>query len=151
MKKTANKSHLWPGVPLALVSAMLFGVSAPFSKMLLASLLYFVTGTAIANEKGGICAALKNSLQRLVAGASLAGLGLHLAECAKRLFIKTQKRPVRVPCGLTRTGGDHGINGFADESALPFCSHFIRPSRYAASHCKCRLWCFAHERQRTSA
>lgn len=56
MIKSANKSHLWPGVPLALVSAILFGVSAPFSKMLLASidplmlasLLYLGAGMGLA-------------------------------------------------------------------------------------------------------
>ncbi len=32
-----NHSHLWPGVPLALGSAVLFGASAPFSKILLGS------------------------------------------------------------------------------------------------------------------
>lgn len=30
-------SHLWPGVPLALCSAVLFGMTAPFSKVLLSS------------------------------------------------------------------------------------------------------------------
>lgn len=32
-----DRSHLWPGVPLALASAVLFGASAPFSKLLLGS------------------------------------------------------------------------------------------------------------------
>jgi len=32
-----SRSHLWPGVPLALGSAVLFGASAPFSKLLLGS------------------------------------------------------------------------------------------------------------------
>ena len=31
-------AHLWPGVPLALASAMLFGASAPFAKLLLGSI-----------------------------------------------------------------------------------------------------------------
>lgn len=35
--RMANRSHLWPGVPLALGSAILFGVSAPLSKSLLGS------------------------------------------------------------------------------------------------------------------
>lgn len=34
--KTA-RSHLWPGVPFALASAVLFGATAPFSKILLSS------------------------------------------------------------------------------------------------------------------
>lgn len=33
-----SRSHLWPGVPLALGSAILFGASAPFSKLLLGSI-----------------------------------------------------------------------------------------------------------------
>lgn len=33
----ATHSHLWPGVPLALASAALFGASTPFSKLLLGS------------------------------------------------------------------------------------------------------------------
>lgn len=34
---TSARSHLWPGVPLALGSAVLFGASAPLSKILLGS------------------------------------------------------------------------------------------------------------------
>lgn len=49
-------SHLWPGVPLALVSAVLFGASAPFAKLLLgtvspqllAGLLYLGAGVGLA-------------------------------------------------------------------------------------------------------
>ncbi len=49
-------SHLWPGVPLALASAVLFGVSAPLSKLLLgtvapqllAGLLYLGAGIGLA-------------------------------------------------------------------------------------------------------
>jgi drug/metabolite transporter (DMT)-like permease len=49
-------SHLWPGVPLALGSAVLFGVSAPLSKLLLgtmepqllAGLLYLGAGVGLA-------------------------------------------------------------------------------------------------------
>ena len=54
MSKT--KSHLWPGVPLALGSAVLFGASAPLSKLLigsidpwlLAGILYFGAGAGLA-------------------------------------------------------------------------------------------------------
>jgi drug/metabolite transporter (DMT)-like permease len=49
-------SHLWPGVPLALASAVLFGMSAPLSKLLLetvtpqllAGLLYLGAGIGLA-------------------------------------------------------------------------------------------------------
>jgi len=50
-------SHLWPGVPLALLSAALFGASTPFAKMLLgegltpfllAGLLYLGSGIGLA-------------------------------------------------------------------------------------------------------
>lgn len=34
----SDRTHLWPGVPLALGSAVLFGASAPFSKLLLGSM-----------------------------------------------------------------------------------------------------------------
>lgn len=34
---TSNVSHLWPGVPLAIGSAVLFGITAPLSKALLGS------------------------------------------------------------------------------------------------------------------
>jgi len=52
----AQPSHLWPGVPLALASAVLFGVSAPLSKLLLgavapqllAGLLYLGAGIGLA-------------------------------------------------------------------------------------------------------
>jgi drug/metabolite transporter (DMT)-like permease len=52
----ARTSHLWPGVPLAFASAVLFGMSAPLSKLLLgtvapqllAGLLYLGAGTGLA-------------------------------------------------------------------------------------------------------
>ncbi|KAB1068562.1 DMT family transporter [Methylobacterium planeticum] len=56
-----SHSHLWPGVPLALVSAILFGASAPFAKLLLgemspqllAGLLYLGAGIGLAAVHGG--------------------------------------------------------------------------------------------------
>jgi drug/metabolite transporter (DMT)-like permease len=53
---TAHHSHLWPGVPLALGSAVLFGASTPLSKWLigsvdpwlLAGLLYLGAGVGLA-------------------------------------------------------------------------------------------------------
>jgi drug/metabolite transporter (DMT)-like permease len=52
----ADRSYLWPGVPMALASAILFGVSTPFSKLLLsesdpqflAGLLYLGAGLGLA-------------------------------------------------------------------------------------------------------
>lgn len=52
----ATHGFQWPGVPLALASALLFGASAPFAKLLLASndpqllagLLYLGAGTGLA-------------------------------------------------------------------------------------------------------
>ena len=49
-------SHLWPGVPMALASAILFGASAPLAKLLLdsvppqmlAGLLYLGAGVGLA-------------------------------------------------------------------------------------------------------
>jgi drug/metabolite transporter (DMT)-like permease len=54
--KLQNHTHLWPGVPLALGSAVLFGASAPLSKMLvgsispwlLAGILYLGAGIGLA-------------------------------------------------------------------------------------------------------
>ena len=51
-----SHAHLWPGVPLALASAVLFGASAPFAKLLLgavdpqllAALLYLGAGVGLA-------------------------------------------------------------------------------------------------------
>ena len=56
-----NHSHLWPGVPLALMSAVLFGASAPFAKLLLgavdaqllAGLFYLGAGIGLAAVHGG--------------------------------------------------------------------------------------------------
>lgn len=53
---TKSHSHLWPGVPLALGAAILFGASAPLSKLLigavdpwlLAGILYLGAGTGLA-------------------------------------------------------------------------------------------------------
>lgn len=53
-------SHLWPGVPLALLSAVLFGASAPFAKLLLGSVspqllagaLYLGAGVGLAIVHG---------------------------------------------------------------------------------------------------
>jgi drug/metabolite transporter (DMT)-like permease len=55
-----SHSHLWPGVPLALLSAVLFGASAPFAKLLLgavdaqllAGLLYLGAGIGLAAAHG---------------------------------------------------------------------------------------------------
>ncbi|MHB1101781.1 MAG: DMT family transporter [Devosia sp.] len=52
----SDRSHLWPGVPLALGSAVLFGASAPISKLLLgavnpwllAGILYLGAGVGLA-------------------------------------------------------------------------------------------------------
>jgi drug/metabolite transporter (DMT)-like permease len=52
----AKYSHLWPGVPMALASAVLFGVATPFSKILLgtvnpqllAGMLYLGAGLGLA-------------------------------------------------------------------------------------------------------
>jgi len=54
-------AHLWPGVPLALASAILFGASAPFAKLLLglvdpqllAGLLYLGAGIGLAAFHAG--------------------------------------------------------------------------------------------------
>ena len=56
MSETHPASHLWPGVPLALASAALFGATAPLSKILLgvvdpqllAGLLYLGAGIGLA-------------------------------------------------------------------------------------------------------
>ena len=53
---TSSHAHLWPGVPLALASATLFGASTPFAKLLLvgvdpwllAGLLYLGAGLGLA-------------------------------------------------------------------------------------------------------
>lgn len=55
------QSHLWPGVPLALLSAVLFGAAAPCAKLLLgvmppqmlAGLLYLGAGIGLAAVQGG--------------------------------------------------------------------------------------------------
>src|ERR1700760_2184215 len=51
-----HESHLWPGAPLALGAALLFGIATPFSKLLigtvdpqlLAGLLYLGAGIGLA-------------------------------------------------------------------------------------------------------
>ena len=56
-----RRSPLWPGVPLALASAVLFGASAPFAKLLLGSvdpqvlagLLYLGAGVGLAMSRAG--------------------------------------------------------------------------------------------------
>ncbi|MER2253303.1 EamA family transporter [Methylorubrum podarium] len=58
---TRTHSHLWPGVPLALASAVLFGAAAPLSKLLLGSvdpqmlagLLYLGAGLGLLAVHGG--------------------------------------------------------------------------------------------------
>src|SRR5690349_3841176 len=67
----AGRSTLWPGVPLALASAVLFGVSAPLSKLLLgvvdpqmlAGLLYLGAGIglAIVHARGAMRAASREA------------------------------------------------------------------------------------------
>lgn len=58
---THAHAHLWPGVPLALASAVLFGASAPFAKLLLGAMppqllagcLYLGAGLGLAIMRGG--------------------------------------------------------------------------------------------------
>jgi drug/metabolite transporter (DMT)-like permease len=60
MSESQNISHLWPGVPLALASAALFGAVSPLSKLLLdavnpfmlAGLMYFGAGIGLAAYRG---------------------------------------------------------------------------------------------------
>ena len=60
MSKSGNIAHLWPGVPLALASAALFGAVSPLSKLLLdtvnpfmlAGLMYFGAGIGLAAYHG---------------------------------------------------------------------------------------------------
>ena len=54
-------SHLWPGVPMALSSATLFGASAPLAKLLLGSVppqilagLLYLGGVRIQNKRSCI-------------------------------------------------------------------------------------------------
>jgi drug/metabolite transporter (DMT)-like permease len=59
MSESGHSSHLWPGVPLALASAALFGAVAPLSKLLLdsvspfmlAGLMYFGAGLGLATYR----------------------------------------------------------------------------------------------------
>lgn len=51
MSSTSEHSHLWPGVPLALGSAVLFGASAPLSKLLLGALA-ILAGAALLTWNG---------------------------------------------------------------------------------------------------
>lgn len=59
-KQAHRHAHRWPGVPLALASAVLFGASAPFAKLLLGSvdpqalagLLYLGAGVGLAAVHG---------------------------------------------------------------------------------------------------
>jgi drug/metabolite transporter (DMT)-like permease len=54
--QNTDRSYLWPGVPMAMASAILFGASTPFSKLLLgevgpqllAGLLYLGAGVGLA-------------------------------------------------------------------------------------------------------
>ncbi|GLS43553.1 DMT family transporter [Methylobacterium brachythecii] len=60
-ERAHSHAHLWPGVPLALSSAVLFGASAPFAKLLLgdvspqllAGLLYLGAGIGLSLVHGG--------------------------------------------------------------------------------------------------
>ena len=69
MSESQNNTHLWPGVPLALASAALFGAVSPLSKLLLnsvnpfmlAGLMYFGAGLGLAAYGGA---------RRLIAGTS---------------------------------------------------------------------------------
>lgn len=52
-------SHLWPGAPLALASAVLFGASAPFAKLLLAAVdPQVLAGLLYLGAGGGLSLAL---------------------------------------------------------------------------------------------
>lgn len=102
-------AHLWPGVPLALASAMLFGAAAPLSKLLvgsvepqmLAGLLYLGAGAGLALVNGG-----------------RAGVGLPNTEAPLRrsdapwlaavVFFGGMLGPVLLLLGLARTSAASG-------------------------------------------
>lgn len=55
MLTSSNRSHLWPGVPLALVSAFLFGATAPLSKLLIGSIdPWLLAGILYLGAGGGL-------------------------------------------------------------------------------------------------
>ena len=102
-------SHLWPGVPLALVSALLFGASAPCAKILLgamppqllAGLLYLGAGVGLAAVHGGRAA--------LGTPASEAPLRRHdLPLLAAVVLFGGLAGPLLLMLGLSRTSAAAG-------------------------------------------
>jgi drug/metabolite transporter (DMT)-like permease len=104
-----TRSPLWPGVPLALASAILFGASAPFAKLLLGSsdpqllagLLYLGAGIGLA-----ICQAGRSALGL---GASEAPLRrTDLPWLAAIVLIGGVMGPLFLLLGLARTSATSG-------------------------------------------
>ncbi len=70
MSDQYNLSHLWPGVPLALASAVLFGASPPLSKLLLATINPFMLA-GLLYLGAGIGLAIYRLLAKPMGGANL--------------------------------------------------------------------------------
>lgn len=69
MHNYSQRSHLWPGVPLALGSAVLFGASAPLSKLLMGSISPWLLA-GLLYLGAGVGLALVNAVQRLIGRTS---------------------------------------------------------------------------------
>ncbi len=101
---SADHSHLWPGVPLALLSAILFGASTPVSKLLLgfvdpqllAGLLYLGAGLGLAVLHIG----------RVILGRAAAEAPLRRSDLpwlAAVIFVGGVVGPLLLMLGLART------------------------------------------------
>ena len=109
MEHSHKHSHLWPGVPLALGSAALFGATPPFSKLLLDSLSPFMLAGLLYLGAGIGLAAYR--IAKLATGSEKREATLQKADIpwlAAAVFMGGVVGPALLMFGLSRTSASSG-------------------------------------------
>ncbi len=106
---SGSHNHLWPGVPLALASAVLFGASAPFAKLLLAAVdPQLLAGLLYLGAGGGLALV---QAARPALGVAPAGAPLRRADLPWLVAVVTfggLLGPLLLMLGLARTSAASG-------------------------------------------
>jgi drug/metabolite transporter (DMT)-like permease len=109
-ESTDEHAHLWPGVPLALASAVLFGATPPLSKLLLGEMSPFLLAGLLYLGAGVGLAAVEVA-RRLIARAPSEETAISRTDLpwlAAAIFAGGVVAPVLLMSGLTRTTASSG-------------------------------------------
>jgi drug/metabolite transporter (DMT)-like permease len=109
-ESTDEHAHLWPGVPLALASAVLFGATPPLSKLLLGEMSPFLLA-GLLYLGAGIGLAAVEIARRLIARAPSEETAISRTDVpwlAAAIFAGGIVAPVLLMSGLARTTASSG-------------------------------------------